>query len=106
MDDKTKIGIVQELNEIILEKMPDAAMVGKYGGIIIEKEAGQPKSHCCGYFIYENHVSLEFTRGFQLHDADGILEGSGKKRRHIKLKDIADIKTKRCSDFLEQVSKL
>lgn len=94
------------LTKVVLDKMPDAAMLEKYGGIIVEKVAGQPKSHCCGYFVYQHHVSLEFSRGAQLDDPDGILEGSGKLRRHIKLKDTSDIQVKRCSEFLEQVSKL
>lgn len=106
MDEITKSEITRELNEIILDKMPDAAMLDKYGGIIVEKIAGQPKSHCCGYFAYEHHVSLEFSRGFQLHDPDGILEGSGKLRRHIKLTNLSDIIAKRCNEFLDQVSKL
>lgn len=106
MDDSVKTEIARELSEIILEVMPDAAMLDKYGGIIIERIAGRPKTHCCGYFIYTQHVSLEFTDGALLSDPDGILEGTGKRRRHIKLRDIQDMHAKRCRHFLEQVANL
>ncbi|KAG1648077.1 ATM1-type heavy metal exporter [Nymphon striatum] len=67
-----------ELSEIILDVMPDAALFDKYGGIIVERIAGEPKTHCCGYFIYAQHVSLEFSNGVLLPDPDNILEGRGK----------------------------
>jgi len=106
MDESVKAEIAQELSEIILDVMPDAAMIDKYGGVIVERIAGEPKSHCCGYFIYAQHVSLEFTEGVLLPDPDNILEGKGKLRRHIKLMNRSDLQAKRCRHFLEQVTKL
>ncbi len=106
MDESVQADIARELSEIILDVMPDAAMLDKYGGVIIERIAGQPKTHCGGYFIYTQHVSLEFTNGVLLLDRESILEGTGKRRRHIKLMDIQDLQAKRCRYFLEQVAKL
>ncbi|MEO9896124.1 MAG: DUF1801 domain-containing protein [Paracoccaceae bacterium] len=105
MDESVKAQIAQELSEIILDVMPDAAMLDKYGGIIVERIAGDPKTQCCGYFIYAQHVSLEFSSGVLLPDPDNILEGKGKLRRHIKLKNSQDLQTKQCRRFLEQVAK-
>lgn len=106
MDQTTKAEIARDLSEIILDVMPDAVMRDKYGGIVVERVSGQPKTQCCGYFIYAQHVSLEFTHGSQLADPDNLLEGTGKQRRHIKLKNIQDLTAKRCRNFLEQVSML
>jgi len=106
MDQTTKAEIAQNLSEIISDVMPDAVMRDKYGGIVVERVAGQPKTQCCGYFTYAQHVSLEFTHGVQLADPDNLLEGTGKQRRHIKLKNVQDLRAKRCKNFLEQVSKL
>lgn len=39
------------------------------------------------------YVSLYFLRGTELSDPDGLLEGSGKKLRHVKIRDAADLKT-------------
>ena len=106
MNESVKAEIARELSEIILDVMPDAAMLEKYGGVIIERIAGQPQTHCCGYFIYDRHVSLEFSNGVLLLDLESILEGTGKRRRHINLWDIQDLHAKRCRYFLEQVAKL
>lgn len=106
MDQTTKTEIVEGLSEIIADVMPDAVMIDKYGGIVVERVAGKPKTQCCGYFIYAKHVSLEFTHGVHLADPDNILEGAGKQRRHIKLKNTHDLTAKRCKDFLKQASKL
>lgn len=104
MNENDKAEITRELSEIILDVMPDAAMLDKYGGIVVERIAGEPKTHCCGYFVYAQHVSLEFSKGALLSDPDGILEGKGKLRRHIKLVDIQCLQTRRCRHFLEQVA--
>lgn len=106
MDENTKAEIASQLSEIILDVMPDAEMRDKYGGVIVERTAGDPKTQCCGYFIYTQHVSLEFTNGAFLSDPENILEGAGKRRRHIKLREVHELRTKRCKQFLEQVAKL
>lgn len=104
MDENTKAHVTQELLEMILDVMPDAKMIEKYGGHIVERIAGEAETQCCGYFCYTEHISLEFTRGYLLSDQNDILEGKGKHRRHVKLKSIQDLQSKRCKEFLEQVS--
>lgn len=106
MDDNTKTEITQKLLDIILDVMPDAKMIEKYGGIIVERISGQSDTQCCGYFTYAEHVSLEFTHGARLLDPKNILNGRGKQRRHIKLKSVQDVTAKQCKEFLEQASNL
>lgn len=66
--------------EIVLAVDPRITEEVKYGGILFS--AGSP---FCGLFSYQRHVALEFSRGAELPDAKGVLEGEGKLRRHIKL---------------------
>ena len=73
-----------------------------YGGTIYELELGKHDTSVCGHFIYKQHVSLEFSNGYQLDDPDSILEGKGKFRRHIKLRELADIEEKSVRLFLQQ----
>lgn len=47
-----------------------------------------------GEVACKNHVSFEFKEGFKLQDSNSILEGTGKKRRHIKIKWLSDIDKK------------
>jgi hypothetical protein len=51
-------------------------------------------------FAYSEHVSVEFGRGCDLADPHGVLEGSGKFRRHIKLRNLADIEARHLADTL------
>jgi hypothetical protein len=44
----------------------------------------------CGIGNYPRWVSIYFFRGAELDDPDGILEGSGKGMRHIKLREPRD----------------
>jgi len=41
-----------------------------------------------GVFAYKEHVSVEFRHGAKINDEAGFLEGSGKGRRHIKLRSL------------------
>lgn len=52
----------------------------KYGGVLFShaQDIG-------GVFLYNAHVSLEFSQGAQLSAPTGVLQGKGKFRRHIKL---------------------
>lgn len=106
MDENDKTQIVQHLQEMILQVMPEAMLINKYGGIVIERIAGQTDTQCCGYFAYTTHVSLEFTQGAKLADPESMLEGNGKHRRHIKLYRVEDVEAKQCVKFLKQVSNL
>jgi hypothetical protein len=42
--------------------------------------------------LQSKHVNLGFYHGAKLKDPGGILEGTGKGLRHIKLYDVADVK--------------
>jgi len=106
MDALDTTEIVARLKAIVVAVEPKAAFVAKYGGILVERMPGQPKSQFCGIFAYTSHVSLEFTNGAQLDDPEQVLEGGGKHRRHIKLARLADIAGKRCEDFLRQARDL
>lgn len=56
-----------------------------------------------GIYPSKRHVSLEFSNGANLTDSEGILEGSGKKRRHIKLVRVSDIKEKKVDSFIKAI---
>jgi len=48
----------------------------------------------------KNHVNLGFYKGFEkLNDPNGILEGTGKTMRHIKLKTVSDVDTELLSEW-------
>lgn len=94
--------LTQEIDAIIEEVCPGVGRRPMYGGTVFELEAGNHKTMVCGHFVYKNHVSLEFSKGFELSDPDGVLEGNGKYRRHIKLTRQSDIHEKSVRSMIEQ----
>jgi hypothetical protein len=93
--------LVQRVREIVLTVAPDASERFMYGGLIFAAPV-----QFCGVFAYAGHVSLEFSRGFELQDQFGVLEGSGKLRRHIKLRGVGDTDSKHVRDYITQAYEL
>ena len=95
--DSGKFSIVIELRKIVFENFKETTERIMYGGIMFacEKDWG-------GIFVSKNHVSFEFTEGFMMNDPDGFLEGTGKKRRHLKISSISDISDKKVAFFVRQ----
>lgn len=52
------------------------------------------------------YVVCSFTRGAQIHDAHGLLEGTGKATRHVKLRTVADLRPDALRDYVRQAVEL
>ncbi len=70
----------------------------KYGGLVFSLS----NTLVGGIYVYEKHLSIEFSYGAKLSDLDHILEGKGKKRRHIKIHSMNDIGEKKVDYFVRQ----
>src|SRR5262249_20648475 len=46
----------------------------------------------CHIAVYPRHVNLGFNRGAELEDPEGLLIGSGKIIRHLKVAELGDLK--------------
>jgi hypothetical protein len=44
----------------------------------------------CGIFAFKRHVDIEFWRGTTLPDPSGLLEGTGKNMRNVKVHTVVD----------------
>jgi hypothetical protein len=102
MSDATKAEIINGLEEMIADLAPDANLRAMYGGTVVELETDNPKSRIGGFYVYDDYVSFEFANGVQFEDRKGVMEGTGKFRRHVKLRSAEDIKIKTCMRFLDQ----
>ncbi len=87
--------IVQEIRKVVRAIAPSVSERVMYGGVMFTD-----KMDFCGVFAYAEHVSLEFGRGCDLQDPHGVLEGSGKFRRHIKIKMLKEIKSKHLREYV------
>ena len=54
--------------------------------------------------VYTKHINLGFYRGARMHDPEGVLEGSGKQLRHIKIKSQADLGNPVIGDYLRRAA--
>lgn len=71
----------------------------KYGGLVFSLS----NTLVGGIYVYDKHLSIEFSHGAKLSDLDHILEGKGKKRRHIKIYSVNDIDGKNVDYFVRQM---
>ena len=89
--------LVQELRQLTQAVAPGSSERFMYGGIMVTG-----LTDFCGFFSSKKHVSIEFSRGCDLTDEHGVLEGTGKLRRHIKVRELADLEAKHVGDYIAQ----
>ncbi len=87
--------MIEAVRALVKKTFKDATEEVKYGGILFSS-----KVQFGGVFAYQEHVTVEFSNGAKIVDEFGQLEGTGKGRRHIKLRSVADIKTKKLAQYL------
>mgnify|MGYP000848256610 FL=1 len=93
---EVQFDLVQAVRSLVDSQFPDVEEVVKYGGILFSSGV-----QFCGVFAYKEHVSVEFGAGAEIKDGIGLLEGTGKGRRHIKLRTVADIEAKQLRAYLK-----
>ncbi len=95
--------IISELKKVILEIDPDACEVVRLGDRAATYGLG-PKKMKEGYAYVLPHkswVNLGFYQGALLNDKHGLLEGTGKKLRHIKIHSIEQTKDARIKELIK-----
>src|SRR5215475_1646204 len=63
------------------------------------------KDNICLIVVYKDHVNLLFPRGVDLKDPRGLLEGSGKAMRHVKMLSASDIERPGVRALVSQAKK-
>jgi len=60
----------------------------------------------CGFMTGKEHVTFIFLRGVALPDPEGLLEGTGKSVRHVKVRTVADVKRPALKKLVVEAAKL
>jgi hypothetical protein len=60
----------------------------------------------CGLMTGKEHVTFIFLRGAALPDPEGLLEGTGKSVRHVKVRTVADVKRLALKKLIVEAAKL
>ena len=60
---------------------------------------------CC-FVVGKEHVTFAFLRGAVLPDPEKLLEGAGKGVRHVKLRNVADVRRPGVKKLIAEAAKL
>ncbi len=60
----------------------------------------------CFYMVGKNHVTFGFHYGTSLEDPQGLLEGTGKNIRHLKLRSLEDLEQKGVKQLVQTAARL
>ena len=87
------IPVVERLRAVILEIHPDACEVVRLGDRAATYGCG-PRKMIDGYAYvmpFKSWVNLGFYRGTSLTDPEKLLEGTGARMRHVKMRTVEDV---------------
>jgi hypothetical protein len=78
--------LILQTRALIVEVIPDAIeQVDPPSRIIAYGYSSRNKDLICAITPYRTYLNLMFSQGAQLPDPEGLLEGTGKLARHIKI---------------------
>lgn len=95
--------IAVALRDLVREVHPDAVEVVRLGDRAATYGIG-PRKMVDGYAYLmpqAGYVNLGFYQGARLPDPDGLLEGSGATMRHVKVRDLVQVRVPGVRDLLE-----
>ena len=94
--------VVRELRAFVKGVVPDMKeTVNSWGVSTFERES----PFCC-YMVGKNHVTFGFHYGTSLSDPEGLLEGTGKNIRHVKLRTVEDLEQKGLKELVHSAAHL
>jgi hypothetical protein len=96
-----KAQIVSKVRLIILKAAPQAKESIKWSQPVYESNGP-----ICYIKAFKNNVNFGFWRGVDIEDTTGLLKGTGKKMRHVKLTKIDDIDEETFVSYVHQAVKL
>jgi hypothetical protein len=98
------------LRHVILEEMsPCYEYIFKMRSKVVLLYAATEKvirDNICAIGVFPKHVTLGFRQGKDLKDLGGLLLGSGKTWRHLRLKNLSELDRPELRGFLRQARKL
>jgi hypothetical protein len=94
--------IIRGLRELIQEVVPEVMETVNPWGIPTFELNGP-----MGYFmVATKHITFGFPRGTSLTDPRGLLEGTGKNLRHVKLRNVEDLRREGLRELVEEAARL
>jgi len=83
--------IARALRLTVLEGFPDAVETFDRGdGLLAFGTGGSMRDFSFAIIPHKAHVNLQLADGADLPNADGRIEGTGKRVRHVKIRSVED----------------
>jgi hypothetical protein len=103
---KTKVlpqhrGIISALRALMAECAPQAQEVILYGS-----PAWKGNKALAIVSPSKTHITFAFDRGAEFEDAHGLLAGTGKRTRHVKIKSLETMNQDALRDYIAQAMRL
>ncbi len=99
--DPPQRSVAGALREVILQAGPELEERVAYGAPWY-----RGKGYVCAIAAHADHTNLEFARGTSLRDPAELLEGSGKRMRHVKVYAVAEVKRPQLRALLREAIEL
>ena len=94
--------VVQGLRNFVKETVPGTKETVNAWGI----PTFEAKDPFCFYMVGKKHVTFGFHYGTSLKDPEGLLEGTGKNIRHVKLRTVEDLQRKGLKGLMQAAARL
>jgi hypothetical protein len=81
------------LRQVVIEELAPCCeyILEVYCVALLYGTTHKVKDGICYIGVSKNHVNLSFNRGTDLADPKKILEGAGKRTRHVKIRNMSDL---------------
>jgi hypothetical protein len=94
--------VVQGVRNLVKAAVPGTKITVNSWGI----PTFETKDPFCFYMVGKNHVTFGFHYGTSLDDPEGLLEGTGKNLRHVKLRTVEDLEKKGLKELVLNAARL
>ena len=95
--DSKLLEMAEALRRTVLEAVPDLTESIKWGNPVYEK-----KGNVCYLAATDKYLALGFFNAMSLTDAERLMEGTGKKMRHVKVRTREDIDASRLASWVRE----
>ena len=105
--DENVVDLALRCRGLILEEVPLAfeLLYDSYNAVSAAYSFSEHlRDAFCHVATYTEHVNLGFNQGADLEDPDGLLQGSGKSIRRLKMKSTKDIEQPHVRDFIRKAA--
>jgi hypothetical protein len=98
--------VIRQLRALVRATLPDVTEQLDGHGVIRYGHSTKMNDWLCYVSGHKAHANLGFARGASLPDPEGLVEGTGKNLRHVKVRSVVEATAPGLQRLLEEASRL